>query len=261
MAESKQAKFTLYHGWSSSASRKVRLTLGEKGLAYDGKVIDLRSFQHHTPWFKKLNPSAIVPCLVLENGKILVESNLINEYLDEAFPNPPLMPQDPIDRHEVRRWSKYVDDVCLPAVQKPNWSKSMEPIAKKWSDKELQEHLDAIPSKERRDLWLRMARNPFTPEEIEKALDVLQDMCMQIEAYLKKSGGPWLFGERFTLADINVTPYVYRFEEERPGKLAPLTKDWWARVQQRPGYKAAELSDYMVDVKRGIDEAMAEPKQ
>ena len=123
----------LYHSWSSSASRKVRLCLAEKGLDYDGRVLDLRRFPHHQPWYKALNPSGIVPCL-LADGVALVESNLINEYLDEAVPEPPLMPAGPADRHEVRRWSKYVDDHCLPAVQKPNWSRTMRPIAARWSD-------------------------------------------------------------------------------------------------------------------------------
>jgi glutathione S-transferase len=258
MSAPQQPKFVLYHAWSSSASRKVRLAMAEKGLAYEGLIIDLRRFQHHTDWYKKLNPGGIVPCLMVE-GRPLVESNLINEYLDEAFPNPPLMPDDPLDRHEVRRWSKYVDDVCLPAVQKPNWSKTMQPIAEKWSDQELAEHLAAIPTQGRRDLWTRMARNPFKPEEIEAALDILEDMGRQIEAYLKSSGGPWLFGERLTLADISAAPYVVRFEEERPGHLGPLTAAWWARLTARPSWKTAQIGPYLGDTQRSISEAMPDP--
>jgi glutathione S-transferase len=258
MAAPQQPEFVLYHAWSSSASRKVRFAMAEKGLAYEGLIIDLRRFQHHSAWYKKLNPGGIVPCLMVA-GRTLVESNLINEYLDEAFPNPPLMPDDPLDRHEVRRWSKYVDDVCLPAVQKPNWSKTMQPIAEKWSDQELAEHLAVIPTQGRRDLWTRMARNPFKPEEIEAALDILEDMGRQIEGYLEKSGGPWLFGERFTLADINAAPYVVRFEEERPGRLGPLTAAWWARLTARPGWQTAQIGNYIDDTKRSVTEAMPDP--
>jgi glutathione S-transferase len=258
MAASEQPQFVLYHAWSSSASRKVRSAMAEKSLAYKGLIIDLRRFQHHTDWYKKLKPGGIVPCLQVA-GRTLVESNLINEYLDEAFPNPPLMPDEPLDRHEVRRWSKYVDDVCLPAVQKPNWSKTMQPIAEKWSDQELAEHLAAIPTQGRRDLWTRMARNPFKPEEIEAALDILEDMGRQIEAYLKASGGPWLFGERYTLADIAAAPYVVRFEEERPGHLGPLTAAWWARLIARPGWREAQIGTYIDDARRSVTEAMPDP--
>ena len=76
-----------------------------------------------------------MPCLLVDD-RPLVESNLIDAFLGEWAPRPPLMPADPLQRHEVRRWSKYVDDACLPAVQKPDWSRSMQPIAEKWSDEE-----------------------------------------------------------------------------------------------------------------------------
>lgn len=255
-----QTPLILYHAWSSSASRKVRLCLAEKGLGYDGRVLDLRRFQHHSAWYKDLNASGIVPCLIVD-GRTLVESNLINEYLDEAYPDPPLMPDAPADRHEVRRWSKYVDDICLPAVQKPNWSKTMRPIAEKWSDAELERRLAAIPTQGRRELWRRMARDPFSQAEIDAALDILEDMTGQIARYLEASGGPWLFGDRLTLADLNAAPYVVRFEEERPGHLPPATAAWWARLTARPAWSQAEIGTYEGDTERSVREAIADPAE
>lgn len=248
----------LYHAWSSSASRKVRLCLAEKGLGYEGRVIDLLRFQHHSDWYKALNPGGIVPCLFVDGGA-LVESNLINEFLDEWAPEPPLMPDEPADRHEVRRLAKYVDDVCLPAVQKPNWMRSMHPVAREWSDEELERRLAAIPTEGRRALWRRMARDPFTREEIEAGLDVLEDLTRRIDAYLEASGGPWLFGERLTLADIAVAPYVVRFEEERPGRLAPAAGAWWSRFRSRPAWGVAEIGAYTDDTARSARESMADP--
>lgn len=248
----------LYHAWSSSASRKVRLCLAEKGLGYESRVMDLLRFQHHSDWYKALNPGGIVPCLFVD-GRALVESNLINEFLDEWAPQPPLMPDDAIDRHEMRRLSKYVDDVCLPAVQKPNWSRSMQPVAQKWSDEELARRLAAIPSEGRRALWRRMARDPFTREEIDGGLDVLEDLTRRIDAYLEASGGPWLFGERLTLADIAVAPYVVRFEEERPGRMMPRTRQWWSQFTSRPPWRVAEIGPYADDTARSAREAMTDP--
>ncbi len=248
----------LYHAWGSSASRKVRLCLAEKGLDYEGRVLDLLRFQHHSDWYKALNPDGIVPCLYV-NDRALVESNLINEFLDDWVPQPPLMPDDPADRHEVRRLCKYVDDVCLPAVQKPNWSRSMQPVAEKWSDEQLELRLAAIPSEGRRALWRRMARDPFTREEIEAGLDVLEDLTRRIATYLQAGGGPWLFGERLTLADIAVAPYVVRFEEERPGRMPPGTHEWWSRFTSRPAWRAAEIGCYEDDTARSAREAMADP--
>jgi glutathione S-transferase len=248
----------LYHAWSSSASRKVRLCLAEKGLGYESRVIDLLRFQHHSDWYKALNPGGIVPCLFAD-GRALVESNLINEFLDERVPAPPLMPDEPADRHEVRRLAKYVDDVCLPAVQKPNWMRSMHPVAREWSDGELERRLAAIPSEGRRALWRRMARDPFTREEIEAGLDILADLTRRIDAYLGASGGPWLFGKRLTLADIAVAPYVVRFEEERPGQMPAGTVDWWSRFTARPAWRTAEIGRYADDTARSAREAMADP--
>ena len=59
---------TLYHGWRSSASRRVRLCLAEKGLAFESKTIDLTKMEHHSPAFLKLNPNGVIPLLVLEDG-------------------------------------------------------------------------------------------------------------------------------------------------------------------------------------------------
>lgn len=258
MTVTSQPSLILYHAWSSSASRKVRLCLAEKGLAYESKVINLGRFQHHSAWYKALNPGGIVPCLLVD-GLALVESNLINEFLDETFPEPALMPDEPAARHEVRLWSNYVDNVCLPAVQKPNWTRSMRPIAKEWSDAELVRRLAAIPSQERRDLWRRMAREPFTDAEIGAALDILENMTLRIEAYLENSGGPWLFGERLTLADLNAAPYVIRFEEERPGRLPPLTSRWWSALTARPSWSTAEIGSYENDGARTVAEAIEDP--
>lgn len=253
------ANLVLYHAWSSSASRKVRLCLAEKGLEYEGRVIDLLRFQHHSDWYKALNPGGIVPCLVV-NGRALVESNLINEFLDERWPEPPLMPDDPGDRYEVRLLAKHVDDVCLPAVQKPNWMRSMHPIAREWSDEELERRLAAIPSEGRRALWRRMARDPFTDEEIAAGLDVLEDLIRRIDGYLREGGGPWLMGARLTLADIAVAPYVVRLEEERPGRMPPAVADWWFRFTARPAWTAAEIGAYGEDTARSAREAMADPE-
>ena len=251
-------QLVLYHAWQSSASRKVRLCLAEKGLAYEGRVLDLLRFQHHSDWYKALNPGGIVPCLLVD-GRALVESNLINEFLDEAYPDPPLMPDDPLDRHEVRRFAKHVDDACLPAVQKPNWMKSMHPLAREWSDEELERRLAAIPSEGRRALWRRMARDPFTPAEMDAALDVLVDLSRQCDGYLARSGGPWLFGERLTLADIAAAPYIVRLEEERPGALHTGTARWWSAFTSRPAWRTADVRGYDEDAARSPRDAIPDP--
>ena len=85
---------TLYDAVPSSNSDRTKIALHEKGLAYNRITLDLAKKDQKRPEFLKLNPYGKVPVLN-DGGKILFESCIINEYLDEQYPNPPLMPKDP----------------------------------------------------------------------------------------------------------------------------------------------------------------------
>jgi len=104
-----------------------------------------------------------------------------------------------------------------------------------------------------------MARDPFTREEIGAALDVLEDLTYRIETFRETSGGPWLFGDRMTLADIAVAPYVVRFEEERPGHMRPATDEWWTRLTARRAWRKAGIRRYEVDTVRSTREVLSDP--
>ena len=77
----------LHHGWRSSASRRVRLCLAEKGIAYQGHVVDMAAMEHHSPEYLRINPLGVIPTLI-HDGRPLHESGTICEYLDETFPAP-----------------------------------------------------------------------------------------------------------------------------------------------------------------------------
>ena len=83
----------LYHNDMSSCAQKVRLMLHEKGLEWESRHLDLRAGEHQTDWYIKLNPRAVVPTLI-DGDTVVPESNVINEYLDERFPDPPRKPRD-----------------------------------------------------------------------------------------------------------------------------------------------------------------------
>ena len=236
-------KLVLYHAWVSSASRKVRMCLAEKGVQWQSHPMDLAAFEHHQDWYKALNPSGIVPALLVD-GHPLVESNFINEWLDETFPKDPLRPADPTERHDMRLWSKYIDEACLPAVQKHNWMILFHPFAREWSDAELEVRLAVIPTEERRATWRRMARNPFSISELEAATDVLRDMMDRIEDRLAERD--WLVGDAFGLADIAAAPYVVRFFEIAPDETGrrPAAQAWWQRIRARPSFADAVMEPF-----------------
>ena len=93
----------LYTFFRSSASYRVRIALNLKGIRYEQAPIHLRRAggEQLQPAYKALNPQALVPALE-DNGRILTQSLAIIEYLDEKFPNPPLLPKDPADKALVR---------------------------------------------------------------------------------------------------------------------------------------------------------------
>ena len=93
---------TLYHYWSSVCSQKARFCLAEKGLEWQSRHIDLFTFDHWQPDYLALNPKAVVPTLD-HDGHVPIESNVVVEYLDDAFPDPPL----------PRRFSRQGTDAAL----------------------------------------------------------------------------------------------------------------------------------------------------
>jgi len=98
----------LYHSVSSVCAQKVRVALAEKGLDYKNHLMTLRGDQFD-PAYMKLNPNGVVPTLV-HDGRVVIESSVILYYLDEAFPEPPLMPRDPLQRARVRMVNKLIDE-------------------------------------------------------------------------------------------------------------------------------------------------------
>lgn len=244
----------LYHGWLSSASRRVRLCFAEKGIAYEGVPIDMSRQEHHSPEYLALNPNGVVPALRLASGESLYESSTICEYLDDIQSEPPLRPTDPYQRAVMRNFVRWTDEKSLPNLLILNWSIAFQPRATQWTDAELQERLQRIPTAERREAWLRVARRPYTDEEKATALSGLLALIPKMEAMLTSatststSTSPWLLGAGFSLADIAAVPFVARIAELAPDAIAypvaPAVANWWARVQARPAYALARIDRF-----------------
>src|SRR5271156_3846998 len=105
----------LYHFGFSTCSQKVRLVLAEKRIDFVSHEVDLMRGAQHAPEYVKLNPNHVVPTLV-HDGTALIESTLINEYLDEVFPDSPMLPSDARGRHSARLWTKLLDEKIQAAI-------------------------------------------------------------------------------------------------------------------------------------------------
>ena len=235
----------LYNAPRSSASRRVRLCLEEKGLPYENRAVDMERLEHHSPEYLKINPDGVVPTMV-HDGRPLHESGTICEYLDETFPDPPLRPEAPYDRALMRNWVRHIDGRIHDLIVF-NWRHAFGDMASKWTDEELEAVLARIPSEERRQSWLRVARRPYTEEERAQARGRLVALLGRMEAALASSG--WLVGGAYSIADIAAVPFVKRIEEEiAPDQVTrgkhPLVADWWSRVQARPAFGRADIGPF-----------------
>jgi maleylpyruvate isomerase len=100
----------LYSYFRSSAAYRVRIALNLKGIPYEMAAIHLTKDGGHNrrPEFHAINPQMRVPALALDDGRVLVQSLAIIEYLDETHPKPPLLPADPIARAHVRAVAQMI---------------------------------------------------------------------------------------------------------------------------------------------------------
>lgn len=92
----------LYNYFRSSTSYRVRIALALKGLSYDYLPIHLRKGEQRSEGYLSLNPQGGVPSLETETGALIPQSMAILEYLEEAYPEPPLLPEAPLARARVR---------------------------------------------------------------------------------------------------------------------------------------------------------------
>jgi maleylacetoacetate isomerase len=94
----------LYDYFRSSAAYRVRIALNVKGLAYESSEVHLvrNGGEHLSERYRAINPQARVPSLVTDTEAVLTQSVAILEWLEEAYPEPPLLPKDPVARAHVR---------------------------------------------------------------------------------------------------------------------------------------------------------------
>ena len=242
----KSGVLVLHHAWRSSASRRVRLCLEEKGLEYESHVVDLAKMEQHSPEYLRINPNGVIPTL-MHDGRALYESGTICEYVDEVFPEPPLRPADAWGRALMRNWIRYADERILNLVIF-NWRHDLQKVAQKWTDAELEERVRKIPNRERQEAWRRVARRPYTEEERAEARGKLVQMLDKMEATL--AGSAWLAGERYSIADIALVPFVKRIDEEiAPDEMKadrrPRVAKWWATIQARPAFGRARIGPFL----------------
>ncbi len=199
---------TLFHLWLSPQCRKLRLQLATKALDFEMKV---EKVWERRPEFLAFNPAGSVPVLVEPDGRVIAAHNAIAEYIEEVYPDPPLIGGDPAGRAEVRRLVDWFDDkfgreVTDNLVDEKIMKRFLglgEPNASaiRAGQTNIHHHLDYIA-------WLIERRN-------------------------------WLAGDEFSLADITAAAHLSAVDylDDVPWDDHEAAKDWYMKVKSRPAFR------------------------
>jgi glutathione S-transferase len=228
----------LYSFGPGANSLKPLLALYEKGLDFEHRLMNAGAFEHHEPWFVKINPRGQVPALD-HDGKIITESTVICEYLEDVFPDQvPLRPADPYVRAQMRIWTKWVDEYFCWCVSTIGWHRMIANMTKNLSDEEFEKYVERIPVYEQRVKW-RTARKGFPQEVIDEEMRKIEYSVKKLEERLSES--KWLAGPDYSLADIcnfAIAGGMERgYAELVNEKDTPHLVDWIKRIQERPACK------------------------
>ena len=197
----------LYHDVPSTNSDRVKIALAEKGLAWEGVWVKLAKREQKSPEHLQRNPYGKIP-VIDDDGKILFESCIINEYLDEKYPNPPLQPKDPY----LRARGRILVDYFLNYLHEPYWALRGEMSKKNQAERD--QKLIARTRKE------------------------VTDRLQYLEAAL---GDKLFFLGDYSLTDIAMLPRFPRLEHYGvlPSAALPKLTAWFERMKQRPAVQTA----------------------
>lgn len=262
-----EAEFELYSNPFSHCSRKTRLVFAELGLAYRHRPIDLvetGSYETISARYLKVNPSGLVPTLV-HNGHPVYESDDILTYAAaQAGPDAPkLVPDDPAARAAMEAWLargsiasgdplQHIETsagACAAALTVPLFATAIAYIP-------LRRLLPGFlfhPNKERPAFFTaarllgvrRMVSLPPVKAIQHKARDAMARHLTDFTARISETGGPWIMGSQYTLADVSWTCILIRLEET--GWLRYFVEDrgidglntYFDRARARPSFDAA----------------------
>jgi glutathione S-transferase len=193
--------------------RVVKMFLAEKGTTMDFVAVDLMGGENRRePYKASVNPAGQTPALELDDGGCVTEITAICEYLEERQPNPPLIGTTPEERAATRMWTRRADlKICEPLA---NGFRFAEGLA------------------------LFESRLRCLPDAAPGLKEIARDGEEWFEAHFQ---GPWLAGERFTLADILLFSFL-DFGAQVGQPLDPTFSkltDWFARVKARPSAAAS----------------------
>lgn len=228
----------LYSFGPAANSMKPLLTLYEKGLEFEKNRLDPAKFEHHTDWFKAINPRGQVPALV-DGAHVITESTVICEYLEDEYPTQvSLRPATSAGKAAMRVWTKWVDEYFCWCVSTIGWHRYVGNMVKALSDTEFEEKVAAIPVVEQQVKW-RRAREGFPQDMLDEEMRKIAFSVERLDAHLRTH--EWLVPGQFTLADICnfaiANGMQFGFSELVNKEATPGLLRWIEQINARPAVK------------------------
>jgi ganglioside-induced differentiation-associated protein 1 len=236
------SELILYDFGNSVCCQKVRITLRAKGLEWRAVSVDLFTAAQYDPEYLKLNSKGVVPTLV-HDGKPVIESTLICEYIDAAFPHPPkLIPADPWLQSRMRLWSKMVDEGLFEGVTEISFSAMFRERMKTMPEETRQKRFRNVGDPRRTDRFKSTYEYGVQSPFVVHAIAAYERGFKMLENMLAENGGPWILGGNPSLADINLMPFAARLDYLGLIDLwtgsRPHVQDWWKHAQAWPFFKS-----------------------
>lgn len=216
----------------------MRFVLNAKGIPFDEVKLDLLAGDQLKPDYLKMNPNGVVPTLV-HDGNVIIDSNVITEYLDEVQPGPvSFTPEVAAQRARMRALMHFIDEMPAAAVRVPTFNLAFLPRFAKMSEDEFVAFAESKPL--RKEFMLAMGRKGFPESEMQAALARLRRTYERMDAEIEKSGGPWLLGEEITLADVAVMPALVRMADLGLDSMwadLPRVQRWFEMIQAHAAFR------------------------
>ena len=228
----------LYHNDMSVCAAKARNALAEKGIAYEGIHLNLRAGDAQKPDYVKLNPNLVVPTLINGND-VVIESNVILEYIEDTWAQTPLRPADPMARARMRLWMKQLDEGVHAATGTVSSCIAFRFQHLKRDAEELREWLACMSDPARRERTRQAIELGLDAPVFALAVQRFEKLLSDMEGAL--AHGRWLAGAEYSLADIAYSPYLQRllhlgFAERIEAR--PRVATWAGRLFETAGFRA-----------------------
>ncbi len=224
----------------SICSNRVIMTLIEKQIDdWIPRRMILMHGDQFSPEYLKLNPKAQVPTL-LHDGRVVRESSIICDYLDNLKPDPPLKPADPCDRALMQEWIKECDEAAYQATASINFVTKFRleiPLAK------MEERWKRVTDLERLHRQQSCVRKGLDSPYVLRAVAAWDRIFEKAENTLS-DGRPWIMGNQYTLVETTHAPFIKVLDLLRLLDLwldgRPHVQEWWERVTARPSFEALD---------------------